>query len=226
VALDPAALQAAAERILGKGTDHYQVLGLKRDAVPAQIKVAYFQLAKVYHPDTVAPSAAPEVKQLCADLFGRVSQAWAVLGEDGPRAAYLEELKSGGSADVDVNNILEAERIFEEGTALVRARRYEEARLRFTEAIRLNAEEAEFGMWNAWCAFLLAPEKKAVLARTQGDIEAGLKRNPRCAHGYLFLGQMAKITGDLALAEKQLKRGLAVAPEHTDLQRELKYLRK
>ena len=53
-----------------------------------------------------------------------------------------------------------------------------------------------------------------------------MKRNPRCTQGYLFLGQMAKITGDLALAEKQLKRGLAVAPDHTDLVRELKYLRK
>jgi hypothetical protein len=37
---------------------------------------------------------------------------------------------------------------------------------------------------------------------------------------------MAKLTGDLSLAEKHLKRGLQVAPEHADLQRELKYLRK
>jgi hypothetical protein len=37
---------------------------------------------------------------------------------------------------------------------------------------------------------------------------------------------MAKLAGDLAAAEKHLKRGLAVAPEHLELQRELKYLRK
>ena len=59
-----------------------------------------------------------------------------------------------------------------------------------------------------------------------GLIEAGLKKNPRCSQGYLFLGQMAKLLGDLPLAEKQLKRGLGVAPDHTDMQRELKYLRK
>ena len=52
------------------------------------------------------------------------------------------------------------------------------------------------------------------------------KKSPRCVAGYLFLGQMAKIVGDLALAEKQLKRGLGIAPDHVDLQRELKYLRK
>jgi hypothetical protein len=37
---------------------------------------------------------------------------------------------------------------------------------------------------------------------------------------------MAKLVGDVAGAEKQLRRGLAVAPEHAELQRELKYLRK
>jgi hypothetical protein len=37
---------------------------------------------------------------------------------------------------------------------------------------------------------------------------------------------MAKIAGDLNLAERQLKRGLDVAPDHVDLRRELKYLRK
>ncbi len=108
----------------------------------------------------------------------------------------------------------------------MKARSYAEALPKLAEAMQLNPDEAEFGMWKAWCEFLLAPEKKKVHPGAAAAIEAGLKRNPRCAQGYLFLGQMAKITGDVALAEKQLKRGLGVAPDHTDLQRELKYLRK
>jgi lipopolysaccharide biosynthesis regulator YciM len=98
--------------------------------------------------------------------------------------------------------------------------------VRITEAIRLNPDEAEFNMWRAWCDFLLSADRKEAHPRTSAEIEAALKRNPKCAQGYLFLGQMAKIAGDLNLAEKQLKRGLGVAPDHTDLQRELKYLRK
>jgi hypothetical protein len=53
-----------------------------------------------------------------------------------------------------------------------------------------------------------------------------LKQVPRILPAYLFLGQMAKLTGDPATAEKQLKRGLALEPEHAELARELKYLRK
>jgi tetratricopeptide (TPR) repeat protein len=223
-ALDPAALEA--RRAALAGADHFAVLGVKRDAQGAQIKAAYFQLAKVYHPDAVPTDVTPEVRQLCADLFAKVSEAWSVLGDDGSRAAYLDELSGGGGAAVDVMNIFQAESVFQEGTVLVKGRRYEEALRKFGQAMALNADEAEFGMWKAWCEFLLADDKKRSLAPAASAIEAELKRNPRCAQGYLFLGQMAKLAGDAALAEKQLRRGLQVAPDHAELQRELKYLRK
>jgi curved DNA-binding protein CbpA len=222
--LDLASLEA--RRAALAGADHFAVLGVKRDAPPAQVKVAYFQLAKVYHPDAVPTDATPEVKKLCVELFAKVSEAWSVLADDGSRAAYLDELRGGGAAAVDVMNIFQAENVFQAGTALVKARRYDEALHKFDEAMKLNADEAEFGMWKAWCEFLLADDKRRKLAPAASAIEAGLKRNPRCAQGYLFLGQMAKLAGDLALAEKQLRRGLQVAPDHAELQRELKYLRK
>ena len=206
--------------------DHFKVLGVGRDATPAQVKVAYFQLAKVYHPDTVAVEASPAVKKLCADLFSRIGEAWGVIGDDARRAQYVEDLASGASIPVDVMGILQAETVFQTGTLLVKARQYEEAAARFTEALELNAEEPEYGIWLAWCQFVGAAEKRKVHARAVASVEAGLKKSPRCVAGYLFLGQMAKIVGDLALAEKHLKRGLAVSPDHVDLQRELKYLRK
>jgi tetratricopeptide (TPR) repeat protein len=109
---------------------------------------------------------------------------------------------------------------------LVKARNYRDGLKKFEEAIALNADEPEFGMWKAWCEFLLSDDKRKRITAAASAIEVGLQKNPRCAQGYLFLGQMAKIVGDLAVAERHLKRGLAVAPEHVDLQRELKYLRK
>ncbi len=223
-ALDRASLEALYARFAG--ADHFTVLGVKHDAPGAQIKIAYFQLAKSYHPDAVPADAAPEVKKLCADVFAKVSEAWAVLGEDLSRGAYLEKLKSGGAVEVDVMNIFQAETAFQSGEMLVKARKYDEALQKLDEAMKLNPDEPEFGMWKAWCEFLLAGDKKRKAVAAASAIEAGLKKNPRCVQGYLFLGQMAKLAGDLTLAEKQLKRGLQVAPEHADLQRELKYLRR
>jgi curved DNA-binding protein CbpA len=222
-ALDASSLEALYARI--NGADHFDVLGVKRTAGAAQIKIAYFQLAKTYHPDAVPAGASPEVRKLCADVFARIGAAWEVLGEDQSRARYLQELESG-AAEVDVVRILRAEEAFHEATLLVKGRRYAEALARLDEAIGLNAEEPEFGMWKAWCEFLLAPEKKAQQGPAAAAIEAGLRKNPKCTQGYLFLGQMAKVCGDLDGAERHLKRGLGVAPEHAELQRELKYLRK
>jgi tetratricopeptide (TPR) repeat protein len=222
--LDRASLDARVKKLAE--ADHFAVLGVDRAAAGAQIKAAYFQLAKTYHPDAVPADAPADVRKLCADVFAKVSEAWSVLGEDASRAAYLEQLKSGGPANVDVMAIFQAENLFQAGTMLVKARKYDEALQKIDEAIGLYPDEPEFSMWKAWCEFLLAAEKKRQLAPCAAAIEAALKRNPRCAQGYLFLGQMAKIAGDLSLAEKQLKRGLAVAPEHQELQRELKYLRK
>jgi DnaJ-domain-containing protein 1 len=223
-ALDTKALQALVAKLAK--ADHFEVLGVAQGATGAQIKIAYFQLAKVYHPDAVPTDAPAEARKLAADVFARVSEAWGVLGDDGKRATYLDGLKTGAGTEVDVLHIFKAEEAFNAGTLLIKARRYQEALPKLEEAIKLNADEAEFHMWKGWCQFLLSPEKKKAHAGVASAIEAALKRNPHCIAGYLFLGQMAKITGDLNLAEKHLKRGLKEAPGNTELERELKYLRK
>jgi curved DNA-binding protein CbpA len=207
------------------GADHFAVLGVGRDATVAQVKAAYFQLAKSYHPDAVPTSAPPETRKLCADVFAKVSEAWSVLSDDASRAAYVDKLR-GVAAEVDVARIFEAESLFQAGTLFVKARNYAEGLRKFEAAMALNPDEPEFGMWKAWCEYALAEDKRKKLPAAVAAIESGLKRNPRCAQGYLFLGQMTKIAGDLALAEKHLRRGLAVAPDHAELARELKYLRK
>jgi tetratricopeptide (TPR) repeat protein len=222
--LDAVSLRALLEK--HKDADHFQVLGVKREGPASAIKVAYFQLARSYHPDAIPPDATPEVRKLCGDVFTRVGEAWAVLGDDARRAAYLEELKSGGAADVDVMRILHAETVFQEATVLVKARRYEDGLAKLDEAVKLNPDEAEFGVWKAWCEFLLAEDKKRQQPASAAAIEAAIKKNGKCAPAYQFLGQMAKLVGDMGLAEKHLKRGLQALPENPDLARELRYLRR
>lgn len=60
--------------------DHYKTLGLKRSATPEEVKKAYFEMAKKYHPDSGDES---EVKK-----FHEVAEAYKVLSESDTKKAY------------------------------------------------------------------------------------------------------------------------------------------
>jgi DnaJ-class molecular chaperone len=62
--------------------DPYQVLGISRSAGEAEIKKAYRQLAKTYHPDRNAND--PKAK----DRFAEVNSAYEILGDEKKRAQF------------------------------------------------------------------------------------------------------------------------------------------
>jgi len=67
--------------------DHYETLGIKRDATQEEIKKSYRALAKKYHPDT-----NPDNK-LAEDKFKEINEAYEILGDSNKR----EEYDNGGS---------------------------------------------------------------------------------------------------------------------------------
>ncbi|CAE6462336.1 unnamed protein product [Rhizoctonia solani] len=67
--------------VLAAQKDPYQVLGVKKDSTAADIKKAYFALARKYHPDT---NKEPSAK----DRFIDIQSAYEILGDTEKRAAY------------------------------------------------------------------------------------------------------------------------------------------
>jgi curved DNA-binding protein CbpA len=219
------ALRAEAERL--RDADHFQVLGVTREADGSRIKVAYFQLARTFHPDAARDGEDQEARTLRATIFARVAAAWAALENDAARAAYTEELRTGGGAQVDIGRIYQAEQAFEKVVGLAAGRAYTEALQKVNEAISLYDEEPEYHVWKALLEFLLAPEAKRRPQRSASEkvIEAALEKSPKCAAGWLFLGRMAKITADLPAAERFWKRGLEKVKD-PEVERELRFLKR
>jgi len=62
--------------------DHYEVLGVSKDAPKDEIKKAYFKLAKKYHPDVNKDDKS------AADKFAEVSNAYEILSDDEKRKKY------------------------------------------------------------------------------------------------------------------------------------------
>jgi molecular chaperone DnaJ len=64
--------------------NHYDVLGVSRDATSAQIRSAFRRLARAHHPDTSATGSA--------DKLAPINEAWRVLGDQDLRRAYDRSL--------------------------------------------------------------------------------------------------------------------------------------
>ena len=64
-------------------TDFYEVLGVAKTATPDEIRRAYRALARKYHPDV-----NPDGREEAEHKFKEVSQAYAVLSDEGKRATY------------------------------------------------------------------------------------------------------------------------------------------
>lgn len=73
---------------MANSTDYYQVLGLEKNATQEQIKAAYKELAKKYHPDKNKSPGAEE-------MFKKISEANQVLSDPEKRQIYDSYGKEG-----------------------------------------------------------------------------------------------------------------------------------
>jgi curved DNA-binding protein CbpA len=81
--------------------DFYEILEIARQATTGEIKAAYYQLAKKYHPDRYRQSEHEQIRGRLETLFARITQAYETLGEAGSRAAYDSKLRSGNSGRIN-----------------------------------------------------------------------------------------------------------------------------
>lgn len=127
--------------------DYYEVLGVSRSASNEELKSAFRNLARQYHPDV---SEDPDAEE----KFKEINEAYAVLSDADKRAAYDRYGHAGVSSqgmpdfnNIDLSDILEG--IFGFGGFGGASRRSRNAPRRGTDLssrITLTFEEAAFGV--------------------------------------------------------------------------------
>lgn len=73
--------------------DFYDILGLTRQASTADVKSAYYHLAKKYHPDRHHQRESGDLRPKLERLFALITQAYDTLSQSQERATYDERIR-------------------------------------------------------------------------------------------------------------------------------------
>lgn len=203
--------------------DFFALLGVSHDAKTEDIRRAYVQMAKKYHPDRyLQDNISNDLKQKTNSLFQRIGEAHETLADPARKKAYLSELTGEGKKkDSEADQILRAETAFQKGMVLLKVNNFAEARAELKKAVDLYSKEPEYFVYLAWCIFKNA-QKDTEKDQAKKMILKALQMNPDLDKAHFFLGQMLKEEGKTREAEKRFERAIQCNPNNTEALRELR----
>jgi CheY-like chemotaxis protein len=125
--------------------------------------------------------------------------------------------------------VLDAERAFRQGLALLAQPALPGALRAFGRACALRGDEPEYRMYEAWTELLVARDDETrALARAKAGACAQrmLQRDSGSVRAHAILGQLAAAADDIDTAERHFRAALRTAPDDHDALRGLRLLEK
>jgi tetratricopeptide (TPR) repeat protein len=190
---------------------HYEALGLEVDAGPTQIKKAYFQLAKKFHPDVLARLDLDDIRAQTDQVFARISEAFEILSNADKRAAY--DRGDVEATEIDTARLAQAETSFRKGEILLKMGNFRGA-IEFLEpAVDLWPEEPAYQAALGWALFK-QPQREA--ARAKEHLSMAHDQEPENARTLFQLGTVLSDLGENEAAEQCIVRARSIDPDVTD----------
>ncbi len=205
--------------------NYFDMLGVTIDATVDQVKSAYISLAKTWHPDRL-PTALADVRDACARVFARMSEAHQTLIDEEKRKRYLRLMKEGGETpeqQQEIANVVGATVEFQKAEICLRKNDLAQAETLAKHAATLDPDQADYVALIAWLEALKPSSQspEATQARI-AELDRALKLNERCERAYFYRAMLLKRLHRDALALKDFKRVAELNPKNIDAQRELR----
>jgi curved DNA-binding protein CbpA len=210
-----------------EGANHYQVMGIARDADVEEVKKRYLVLVKTFHADTLGRKFDPGVVQKANEVFARVTEAYKVLVNAPKRLQYDRRLTESGEEKKErkVANILIAENHFKRGQEHLKRRAFDLAAAEFAKAIELFPEESEYHTCLGWSIYN-APGRDAAEKVDEAItlIQKGIALNPKSDVAFLYLGRVLKDRGQSDAAMQAFAQAFKFNRMNAEARNELKAL--
>ncbi len=204
---------------------HYEVLEVPQDAPDEQIREAYFELAKIFHPDRVSALGLSDVGKEAEDIFRKINEAHSVLTNKENRKDYDEEIASTGSSG-EARDAFTAEFVFQKALVHLRKKNFPEALRGFQEAVKLNPKEGEHVAYVAWTLFTdPKSDTSKMLPKLKERLLKAINLSPNSPTCHHFLGEIYLGMGEDRRAFTCFNRVLEINPDHIDASRHIRIIR-
>jgi curved DNA-binding protein CbpA len=215
-----------------RAQSHFEVLGVERDATPAEIADAYQALARDFHPDLFR-LRGDEVRDAARQIFERLEKAFGVLHDSGSRRKYLAELErtplpapaNAEPAAESESAATAAERVYFTGVSHLRARRYPQAAEAFGQATALAPKQASYRSALGWALYRQAPADSHAVAAGLAELRGAVECEPANPWVRISLGRFYAETGLPDDAIREFEAALGMSPGLADIEEEIRRLK-
>lgn len=194
-----------------KDKDHYMVLGVSRDASLKDIKKAYHELAKRYHPDRHLEAALKDELNI---IFSKITEAYHVLKDKERRQDYDLSLTSKKEVSEDA---IRAEDVFRRGMEELRHGNYWGAVDTLKWAVRLDPKKA---IYHSYLGEALSGIPRR-LREAEDSLRKAIELEPHNPEYYTNLGLLYQKVGLRKRAMAEFNEALKWDPEYKKALKEI-----
>ena len=203
------------------GADYFTVLGISRSASADEVKAAFVELAKTFHPDRV-PASLQHLSAKVKAVFHSVREAYETLQSDSKRASYEASIRSEKAPEQRSNPPAEALEAAKLAEALLRKRDYLGAEQEYHRAYLLDPK-ATYLAAEAWAVYM-DPSRRDQAPRTRQMMADAIKKDAGCERAHYQLGVIARVEGDMDRAEQHFRETVRLNPKHLEANQELRLI--
>jgi tetratricopeptide (TPR) repeat protein len=202
------------------GMSYYQILGITKQASEEDIKKAYFQLARKYHPDRFDRSTPAGDRAKIEDVFDKITKAYHTLTSRELRKVYDIRTPAAGVGDGGKDVAKKADNKFRQAKTLFSQGRFEDAVVLLEEVVRLNKTKGGYFLLLA----LTELKIPAFRRKAEEHFKKAIELEPWNPEAYVGLGMLYRQEGMNLKATKLFQKALEYDADHETALKELEAL--
>lgn len=201
--------------------DYFAALGITKAASPDDVRKAFVEAAKAWHPDRVPPGM-DEIRPLFSKLFARLELARATLSDPARRSRYIEELAKPSTAATtgDISSA-EASLEYRKAEALLKKHDIAGAEVHLRRATQLAPANVEYQVLLVWLQAKPDTTPEQLKALTM-DLDRLIAKQATSERTYFYRGSLRKRQGLLKEAHADFVRAAELNPSNVEAAREVR----